>query len=263
MSKINWEKRARRARDLGDGASSQVLSFYQHVLEVQQQVYEDVVSQPSLAPPPDSSFFEQLDIKSAAQSFLLLLEVTERRGPAKLAEEARRLRTAGSAEHRELLSKVVQDHGVEGHDTEAFFARILLQPCAEFLAARLTAVPGFTGSNCPICGSKPQLAVLRPEGDGGKRYLACSFCLSEWEFRRILCPVCREMEHTKLPRYSADDLAAVRVEACDTCKHYLKSFDMTVNGLLVPEVDEIATVALDLWAAKQGYGKIQLNLMGF
>jgi len=28
-------------------------------------------------------------------------------------------------------------------------------------------------------------------------------------------------------------------------------------------VDEIATAPLDLWAAEQGFRKIQLNLMGF
>ena len=105
--------------------------------------------------------------------------------------------------------------------------------------------------------------MLRPEGDGGKRHLACSLCLTEWEFRRIICPVCEEVDPFKLPRYSAEDPIAVRVDACDTCKSYLKSFDMTVDGLMVPEVDEIATVPLDLWAAEHGYHKFQLNLLGF
>ena len=111
--------------------------------------------------------------------------------------------------------------------------------------------------------SKPQVAVLRPEGDGGKRFLVCSFCLTEWEFRRILCPICGEEDHTKLPRFAAEGVAAVRVEACDACKHYLKEIDMTVDGLAVPLVDEIATAPLDLWAAEHGYAKISRNLMGF
>ena len=105
--------------------------------------------------------------------------------------------------------------------------------------------------------------MIRPEGDGGKRSLLCSFCQSEWEFRRILCPTCGEVDHEKLPRYSAEGIAAVRVEACDTCKRYLKSIDMTVDGLAVPVADEIATAPLDLWAAEHDYRKIQLNLMGF
>jgi len=104
--------------------------------------------------------------------------------------------------------------------------------------------------------------VLRPEANGGKRLLMCSFCLTEWEFRRILCPFCGEEDYQKLPRYSVQD-PVVRVEACDTCKRYLKSVDMTVDGLAVPLVDEIATVPLDLWAAERGYRKICVNLMGF
>ena len=93
--------------------------------------------------------------------------------------------------------------------------------------------------------------------------LQCSLCQSEWEFRRVLCPACGEVNHEKLPRYSAEGITAVRVEACDTCHRYLKSIDMTVDGLAVPPVDEIATAPLDLWAAERGYRKIQLNLMGF
>ena len=75
--------------------------------------------------------------------------------------------------------------------------------------------------------------------------------------------MCEEKDKERLPRYLVEDPIAVRVEACDTCKAYLKSFDLTVDGLIVPEVDEIATVALDLWAGEHGYHKLQLNLLGF
>jgi FdhE protein len=52
------------------------------------------------------------------------------------------------------------------------------------------------------------------------------------------------------------------VEARDTCKLYLKAVDLTKNGLAVPEIDELASVALDLWAAEHGYTKLQVNLFG-
>ena len=38
---------------------------------------------------------------------------------------------------------------------------------------------------------------------------------------------------------------------------------MTVDGRAVPLVDEVAAVALDLWATEHGYKKIEPNLMGF
>jgi FdhE protein len=50
------------------------------------------------------------------------------------------------------------------------------------------------------------------------------------------------------------------VEACDSCRHYLKAIDLTLDGLAVPEVDELASVALDLWAAENGYTKLAPNL---
>jgi FdhE protein len=52
------------------------------------------------------------------------------------------------------------------------------------------------------------------------------------------------------------------VEACDSCQTYIKSVDLTKNGLAVPVVDELATIALNLWAEENGYRKLQLNLLG-
>ena len=114
---------------------------------------------------------------------------------------------------------------------------------------------------CPLCKRKPGGGVLRPLGDGGQRSLVCSFCLAEWEFRRIVCPGCGEENHAKLPVYTADEQKHVRVEACDSCRIYIKTVDMTKNGLAEPVVDEIASVPLDIWAQKQGYTKLQPNLM--
>ena len=54
----------------------------------------------------------------------------------------------------------------------------------------------------------------------------------------------------------------VRVEACDTCGVYLKAIDLTRNARAVPEVDELASVFLDLWATGRGYRKLQTNLFG-
>ena len=52
------------------------------------------------------------------------------------------------------------------------------------------------------------------------------------------------------------------MECCDACKQYLKSIDLTKNGLAEPLVDEIASAPLDLWSREHGYTKLQLNLVG-
>jgi FdhE protein len=142
-----------------------------------------------------------------------------------------------------------------------FFARVILQAETEARAHAATIAAGVQPL-CPFCGEKPVAAVLRPEGDGGKRFLLCSLCFAEWEFRRLLCPHCGEEDKEKLPVYTAEEFPYIRVEACDTCHFYLKAVDLTKNGLAVPEVDELASAALDLWAAEQGYAKLQPNLFG-
>jgi FdhE protein len=54
----------------------------------------------------------------------------------------------------------------------------------------------------------------------------------------------------------------VRVEACDTCKTYIKAVDLTKYGLAEPVVDEIVTVPLNIWAEEHGYVKLAPNLLG-
>jgi FdhE protein len=143
-------------------------------------------------------------------------------------------------------------------EREQFFRRVLIQPGAE----RSRKIADGRGSTCPACGSKPVVGVLRGEGDGAKRGLLCSLCRWEWDFRRVICPNCGEEDKDKLPIYIAEQVGYVRLEACETCRTYLKSVDLTKDGFAVAEVDEIATVALNLWADQNGYTKIETNILG-
>ena len=146
-----------------------------------------------------------------------------------------------------------------------FYARVLLQPYAEHLATRgslAAAADDATVVTCPFCSGRPVAGVLRGEGDGAKRWLLCSLCSTEWPFRRVLCPNCSETDRDHLPVYSAPDFEHVRVEACERCKTYIKSVDLTRDGHAVPLVDELATVALNIWAEEHGYTKLEPNLLG-
>jgi Protein involved in formate dehydrogenase formation len=141
---------------------------------------------------------------------------------------------------------------------------------ARFYRRVLTRLPGDrseppadgNGPICPSCGSKPVVGVLRGEGEGAKRSLICSLCALEWPYRRVICVNCGEEDKEKLPVYLAAQIEHVRVEACDSCRTYLKSVDLTKDGFAVPEVDEIATVTLNLWADEHDYAKVETNLLG-
>jgi FdhE protein len=149
----------------------------------------------------------------------------------------------------------------ESEDGE-FFERCLLQPYYEYRAGQSDVARNVVQPDCPFCGEKPQVGVLRGEGDGAKRSLICSLCATEWDFRRLLCPGCGEERPEKLPVYTAEEFTYVRIEACDSCHNYIKAVDLSRNGLAVPVVDELATVSLNLWAEEHGYTKVQLNLLG-
>ena len=77
----------------------------------------------------------------------------------------------------------------------------------------------------------------------------------------MVCPACDEQRFDALPVYTADAFSHVRIDACDSCKRYLKTVDLTKNGLAVPLVDDLASVALDLWAHEQGYRRLRTNLL--
>jgi len=257
-----WDKRVERAAALARrfAYAGEILGFYGAVLDLQRKIYHHIPAQ-TITPAADiDSFRQQLEAQSdhALRYLAELVALVERKGTAKLAKEAEAVRAASNEQQREMITL----YAIQSEGEHPFFARTLLQPIAEWLAQCVPS-QNVTLSTCPVCGVRPQAAVLRPEGDGGKRFLLCSLCLTEWEFRRILCPVCGEEDHKKLPRYTADDYNWVRVEACDTCHFYLKSIDLTVDGLAVPLVDEVATAPLDVWATGHDYQKTEPNLMGF
>ena len=247
MTAPTWDRRIARAEELAGTCppAAELLRFYSEIVRFQKIIYEQL--KPDGGRPP---------VSVLVPHFPALLSLVKRIGPAPVAHAAEELEQDQS-QWEDLLADV----GNAGVERE-FFARCLLQPYTEFLAGRTDIAPGSVQPACPFCDSKPVVAVLRGEGDGAKRFLVCSLCGTEWDFRRLLCPNCGEEKEPKLPVYTAQEFPHVRIEACDTCRTYVKSVDLTKNGLAVPVVDEIATVSLNLWAEEHSYTKLQLNLLG-
>ncbi len=266
-----WDQRIERAKELAKDypAASELLNFYQEIAAFQKSLLaEHDVARVNGSPPSENlSFQDSLDLAPLLPNFPSLLALVKRVGPSALVEGAEELARTEQEYWEHLLSTYwrAEGHVVDGApETHLFFARAFLQPYAEALASkRAVELPRFSSSSsCPVCGGKPQVGVLREEGHGAKRSLVCSLCLTEWDYRRVLCPACGEDRFDALPVYTASQFEHVRVEACDTCKTYIKTVDLTKNGLAVPVVDELATVPLTLWAEEKGYTKLQPNLLG-
>jgi len=254
-SETQWNLRAERVRELQRqfAAAAELLRFYAVVLEFQGKVSRDFHPEVNLSLP----LREQIDFPYVEGFLPELFALVRKHGPAALGEVATSLENAGSPAWRQVLTSAAS-----GSPHETFFARACLQPVAERLQRHCPISTDQSVRQCPVCGGLPQLVILRPEGEGARRSLQCSFCLREWDFRRLLCANCGETAKEKLPYYTAEQCKHVRVEACDTCRHYLKSVDLSLDGLAVPLVDEVALAALDVWAGDKGYTKIARNLVG-
>lgn len=151
----------------------------------------------------------------------------------------------------------------EGH--QDYIARALLQPYAAALRAR-NIPPDRTHArgHCPFCGGSAWIGVRRsrPEAESGFRYLQCSLCGLEWNIGRIFCPSCFEEDPYKLPQFQSDVHRNVRIEACETCHRYIKSIDLTLDARPVPEIDDLLSLSMDLWAAEEGYTRIEPGIAG-
>jgi len=54
----------------------------------------------------------------------------------------------------------------------------------------------------------------------------------------------------------------VRIEACETCRRYVKSIDMTTDARPIPEIDDLLSLSMDLWAVDEGYTRIEPGMAG-
>jgi FdhE protein len=228
--------------------ASPLLNFYAELARFQHPVFSELQSKSAT------------DLGALTCYFPGLIKIVLRKGTELLASFASEHLCSADAQ-LQLLSAAWE--GGETLDPAGrFYARVLLQPYAEYLASRGDINATGAGATCPFCNARPVAGVLRGEGDGGKRWLLCSLCSTEWPYRRVLCPGCGEENKDKLPIYIAAEFPAARVDACDTCHTYLKSIDLTKDGHAIPMVDEIATVALNIWAEEHDYTKLETNLLG-
>jgi FdhE protein len=273
-----WQQRIRRAEHLAaqHPFAAEILGFYIQIAHFQEGLYERLerssagASKSSAGVPPavelaSRQLSGQQDAgaaKTLVASFPAFLSLVEEHGPARLAQVANDLRSSDPGSWTHLFSECWTRIDAPT-DPQEFLVLTFLQPHAEFVRSRAPLrLEGYTSPLCPFCNRKPALGVLRQQGDAGRRSLLCGVCLTEWEFRRVICPGCGQEDHAKLPVYTAAELPYIRVECCDACHTYIKCIDLTKNGLANPLVDELASVPLNLWAQEHGYAKLHPNLLG-
>jgi formate dehydrogenase accessory protein FdhE len=260
--KETWDSRIQRAEHLASERpeSNELLTFYAALLRSQKEVYEYLRTRRSWLPSGELA----RDLPVLRRVMPNLLKTVEANGPGALAIQARSLLQTSESEVDEMLI----EHWLAPSDVQ-FFAKTFLQPYARWLSEigvkPLDRKLGCGENRCPFCEGKPQVAVLQikdSSSESGGRGLICATCLTRWPFRRVVCVNCGEENPAKIGYFHSPVYDHIRIEACDSCKYYIKAVDLTLYGFAIPLVDEVAAAALDLWAREHGYIKIEMNLVG-
>ena len=257
-----WNSRIRRATQLSSegGPTTALIKFYATLLGLQRDLYEAVRT----TTPSGMTGSLESDLSSLRGYIPPLLNGVAAMAPSALAQEAVRLGASDSELENALVA-----YWEAPSDTQ-FFPKAILQPYAQWLAEQEIAPRGrprpHDQTRCPFCGGTPQVSILRQSSDpsmpGGNRELLCATCLTTWPSGRVLCANCGENDERMLGYFKPAAYEHLRIEACDSCRHYVKSVDLTRLGFAVPLVDEVASAPLDAWARDHGYSKTELNLIG-
>jgi Protein involved in formate dehydrogenase formation len=277
-----WTASRRRAQILRErhDFAAEVLTLYLALLEVWEQSWADARAEQPRA----------LASWAAQRVLPKVVAVTAQAGPRPLVETLLPMANLDGADA--LMAAWLA--GEELVPVERYLARASLRgPLAAVDAgAACAADPSPRGDRrCPRCGGPPQLSFRTDTGDNlvsGHRELQCARCGQSWSLSGSVCAYCGETqgarrtvytEHQPGPRVgrgkqrdtgrdTSRDTSDVtfphlRVEACANCQRYLIDVDLGRDPMAVPEVDELAALPLDLYAAEHGLSKITPNVMGF
>jgi Protein involved in formate dehydrogenase formation len=268
-----WAASRRRAEALRErhGFASEVLELYLALLPVWEESWvaarEDV--------PAD------LPAWAAERACPRVVAATAEAGPKPLVESLLSAPVDDSGAVEQLLAAWLR--GEDLVPVERYLARATLHgPLAAVDAAAACADDPSPrgGRRCPDCGGLPQLSLRTDTGDNlvnGSRQLQCARCAQTWPYSSTACASCGEAQGGRRTVYaeqrpgpqvgrgdSGDTMFPhLRFETCQSCRRYLIDVDLGRDPRAVPEVDELAALPLDLYAAERGLTKITPNLMGF
>lgn len=274
-----WTARIARARRLAvDHASAaEVLEFYARLVEFQERLVRGMSTRRFAAgpvsDPAPQALIASLDQARYRALVPKLLSWLQRAAPHPLAASAQRLLDDDPSDRQRMFEAYwawAAGSGASPDETRAFVVEAVLQPFAESIvltrgeAARDHAgAPREPGdaSRCPACGGRPVVGMLREAGQGARRSVACGLCSTEWRVPRACCPSCGEARHDALATIRAENFPAAQLDACASCRVYVKTLDLTRDNTMVPIVDDLATLPLDLWAQEQGYTRLRPHLL--
>ena len=225
---------------------------------------------PEAPPNTGSARFPLLDLEAAvplvAAELPLAVQSLMAAVTPPLAEAGERLREE-PALHAALVESWFEDMPLVDARL-GFWVHVAAGPVLEGAARHQRAPDDWHGSACPVCGGPPQASVIAEESGefmaGSPRSLICGRCASWWGFARATCPLCGEQHPEPIESFMVEDRRWARVDTCKTCHGYVKTFDLREKGAgsVVPLVDDVATLTLDVWAREREFSRTSVSLAG-
>ena len=111
---------------------------------------------------------------------------------------------------------------------------------------------------CPVCGAPPAMAQLVGSDPGRLRLLSCGCCNTRWRYRRIGCPFCENGDNHRLAALSIEGEASLRIDFCESCSAYLKTYVGEGNESLL--LADWTSLHLDILARDRGLKRLANSL---
>ena len=202
---------------------------------------------------------DEVPIDLAEEVFFRLLKIGTETGEG-LSEKIRLACEKGEFNFQERMKKFLKGEMPDEGD-EASLLRFLmtmsLRPELKLRTQKLRrAVEGkkWLKGCCPVCGSGPSIALISDED--GSRYLCCPLCDARWGYPRVQCPFCENQDHTKLGYFTVEGEEKYRVYLCHLCGRYIKTVICQSPQEVSSEVEDLASIHLDILAKEYISGGI-------
>ncbi|MCC6532242.1 MAG: formate dehydrogenase accessory protein FdhE [Burkholderiales bacterium] len=83
-------------------------------------------------------------------------------------------------------------------------------------------------------------------------------CAADWHFPRGQCSQCESRDQVAYFHIEGGS-EAVKAEACDACRGYVKLINLEIDPQADPVADDLATLALDILMDDSGYQRASPN----
>lgn len=107
---------------------------------------------------------------------------------------------------------------------------------------------------CPTCGGLPAMAQLIGVDQGRKRILCCGYCGTHWNYPRVGCPFCENVDDQRLGHLGLEGEGVMRIDYCENCGGYLKTYNGEGREALF--LADWTSLHLDIMACDRGLNRL-------